>query len=433
MVENLSKIQLYHFSGASTSESVCYRPDFDFQLENVLHESPLRCLGRGAGLSYSDCCFNSQGAVIDSSRLNHFISFDPATGIVICQGGVSFKDLLNLDDRFIPPIVPGTLHATLAGGIANDVHGKNSQRGGLGEAILWIELLIGAKAYLCSPIENSDLFYATLGGIGLTGFINKVALQLLPASQTIEQTILSYHSLEKLIDAMQTVGMQQDYQAAWVDLINLNRAILFLGKHNSQAVAPYTKKDRKLPTLPFRIIQPRLQGLLNKVYFRLPRRQLSYLPFSVFNNPLDQIKNWNGMYGPRGLLQFQGNFPQIDAKLHMHTICNILKKNKAYPILSVLKYFTRSGKGMLSFVSPGFTLAVDFVNSPQARQTIGDLNSYMTEISGKVYLAKDMLLTPHQFRSLYPKYHDFEEVLHKYKIPIHSDMATRLEIKTYGS
>ena len=121
------KIVLTNFTRSIYSESFCLRPDNENQLyEYCAKEKPSPILTRGSGLSYSDCCLIKNGIIIDTSRLNHFLSFDKPSGIVVCQPGITFKELLTLDAEFIPPVLPGTLHATVAGGIANDIHGKNN-------------------------------------------------------------------------------------------------------------------------------------------------------------------------------------------------------------------------------------------------------------------------------------------------------------------
>ena len=139
--------KLTNFTRAIHAESPCFRPETDAQLHAISRDlvtTPL--LPRGAGLSYSDGCLNRSNPIIDCRRLNHLISFDPETGILVCQPGTTFLDLLSIHPEFIPPVMPGTLHATLAGGIANDVHGKNNpHEGTLGQHIEWIELQIGEQ------------------------------------------------------------------------------------------------------------------------------------------------------------------------------------------------------------------------------------------------------------------------------------------------
>lgn len=126
-----SKIRtLTNFSRARASQSSCLRPENEEQLTDYLARNPQQnILMRGSGLCYNDSCFNTDGFIIDSERLNHFINFDHETGIVLCQGGVSLKDLFLVHPDFIPPVLPGTIHITVAGGIAHDVHGKNKSPG----------------------------------------------------------------------------------------------------------------------------------------------------------------------------------------------------------------------------------------------------------------------------------------------------------------
>ena len=265
-------------------------------------------LARGNGSSYSDCCLNDQGVIIDTSRFNHLLSFDEATGLLVCQGSVSFADLFLVHPDYIPPVIPGTLHATVAGGIANDVHGKNNhQQGSFGEHIEWIEVEIGNQSYRCDQKTNSDLFFATIAGLGLTGFIKRVALKMRKASQTVVTTCEKYFAWEPVLEAMQTKGCDYDYQVAWLDLLNKPQALVTFANHaetkNLRAQSQY-----KMPKIPIRFINTWTMKQFNRFYFNYHRKKERILSLPHFNNPLDSIKNWNHLYGKNGLLQFQALF-----------------------------------------------------------------------------------------------------------------------------
>ena len=402
------------------------RPDHEEDL--IRYSGAEKILARGAGLSYSDSCFNENGYIIDTSRLNHFLSFDPETGIVVCQGGVPFKDLFLLHPEYIPPVIPGTLHATVAGGVAHDVHGKNNPHAGsFGQHIIWFDLLNKGKVIHCNREKNSELFYATLAGLGLTGIITRLALGLKKASRFVQVQNIKFLSLNELISYMSEQGIQYDYQVAWLDLLNNNpKAILSLANHSE----PETVKERptlKVPTLPIGLIKDWNMALFNRLYYQY-KKPSEFLSLEQFNNPLDKLQYWNRLYGPKGLIQFQAVFATQNANETLEHLMQLIKRYKATPTLSVFKLFTQSGEGMLSFCKPGFTLAIDFIHNPAAKTAIAAMNQYVNEINGKVYLAKDLLLTPTQFKNMYEQHGQFTDVLSKLENSIGSDLSKRLGI-----
>ena len=421
-----------NFSRAINTTAQSFRPDDEEQLIDVLaldHGNEL--LVRGNGLSYSDCCVNHNGTIIEAARLNHMLSFDPETGIAVCQGGVTFSDLFLLDAKFIPPVLPGTLYATLAGGVANDIHGKNNPDAStLGHHIEWLELQIGHQSFHCSRTENEELFHATIAGLGLTGIIKKIAIRLRQASRFVAKQTEKFTSFTQLFEYMENEGLQYDYQVAWLDLLNQPRALLSLGKHVD--ATRQEKMNQKLPhrytvpKLPVRFISHTLMKQFNLFYYKRASTEVKTLPLWQFNNPLDTIKHWNRWYGKNGLLQFQAVFDAEIAESTVEKLLTIIQSNGATPSLAVLKYFTETGAGLLSFAQPGFTLAIDFIHNQQARLAIKAMNQLITTIQGKIYLAKDLLLNRKQFYSMYPEQEKFCEILRRYHSPMSSDLSKRL-------
>ncbi|QMT59957.1 FAD-binding oxidoreductase [Legionella sp. PC997] len=426
-----SKTKIFtNFSRAHFSQSFCLRPDSEEQLvEYLSYNHQNNILVRGSGLCYNDSCFNTDGFIIDSERLNHFIDFNPETGIVMCQGGVPLKDLFLVHPDFIPPVLPGTVHATVAGGIAHDVHGKNNHHeGSFGHHLIEFDLLIGSKKVHCSRKENSDLFHATIAGFGLTGIITRAALRLKKAPRFVQTTHKQFESLQTLVECMGTEGIHHDYQVAWLDLLHpIPRAIF--------SVADYCEpfKDKKLkihtvPKTPFSLIKPWGIKLFNQYFFNHKKGQ-EKLALEQFNNPLDKLLHWNRLYGPKGLVQFQAVFNTEHASEILDRLVQLMRLHKATPTLAVLKLFTQSGEGLLSFCKPGFTLAVDFIHDLHAKQAIYAMNQLISELNGRVYLAKDFLLTEDQFKTMYDQHEQFSQTLERHACPMNSDMALRLGIK----
>lgn len=418
----IKKSVLSHFSNAQSSESLCSRPEN----EQSILDYPTPNLARGAGLSYSDCCFNSNAYIIDTTNLNHLIHFDRSNQILECQAAVRFADLFKLDSEFIPPVVPGTLHATIAGGIANDVHGKNNHKlASLGKHIVWIDLVIGKNTIRCSAKEHSELFYASIGGLGLTGVITRVGLRMHKASHWVEVKNRKYCSITDLTEFMTSKGLHYDYQVAWLDLLNEpTNSVLSLANH-CQGRPKKAQQIHTVPKLPFSLIYNWNMRLFNKMYFSQVRPH-QCTSIQQFTNPLDCLNHWNRLYGPKGLIQIQALFNTNKAPEMIKQIQLIIKKHRATPALAVLKLFTQTGMGLLSFCEPGFTLAIDFPYNKHSVSAVQTLNQFISDAGGKVYLAKDLVLQQEQFARMYPKQQQFKHIIKQYASGMQSDLAKRL-------
>lgn len=421
--------QLTNFSNAIKSKSDCFRPDNEGQIASLMTKPCVNgFLARGNGSSYSDCCLNDQGVIIDTSRLNHLLSFDEGAGLLVCQGSVSFADLFLIHPQFIPPVIPGTLRATVAGGIANDVHGKNNhQQGSFGEHIQWLELQLGDKSYRCSKESNTELYYTTIAGLGLTGLIKQVAIKLRKASHFVVSHSEKFLTWGALLERMQQGGCDYDYQVAWLDLLNEPHAIATFANH-CEAVKEKPQGQHTVPKLPVRLINNWVMKQFNRFYFKRHSEKERILHLRQFNNPLDSIQHWTRLYGKNGLLQFQALFDKELALRALEELVKIIRSHQAIPTLAVLKYFTKSGTGLLSFAEPGFTLAIDFVNNDQAKKAILAMNQWITAAKGKIYLAKDLLLTEEQFKQQYRRHEEFSTLLNRYQSTMRSDLSQRLGI-----
>lgn len=422
------KLLLTNFSRALSSESLCIRPEKEGQLSDYIYNNKINnLLARGAGLSYSDSCLNKEGYIVDMNRLNHLISFDTNSGVVVCQGGALFRDLFLLHPDYIPPVLPGTMHATVAGGIAHDVHGKNNPHAGsFGHHIQWFELHLNGKTFRCSREEHADLFHATIAGLGLTGIITRIAIRLKKASRYVEADHIPMTSFSSLMKEMKDTGLHYDYQVAWLDLLNPGQhSLLSLAKYG--APVPLRKKEtHSIAKLPFGLIKQWNMKLFNTLYYKIKKKK-EHLALEEFNNPLDTIAQWNRLYGPKGFIQFQAVFHQDEAET-LEQLIALIRHHKATPTLAVLKLFEQNGEGLLSFCKPGFTIAIDFINNTEAKQAVMAMNQLITEINGRIYLAKDILLLPEQYQKMYPNHQSFTQILRNYHSPMHSDLATRLEI-----
>jgi decaprenylphospho-beta-D-ribofuranose 2-oxidase len=419
-----------NFSRAIHTRSRTARPDHEEQLQSIdLTQYPAGVLARGNGLSYGDCCVLNQGTVIDTTRLNHILSFDPESGIAVCQGSVTFADLFLIDSDFIPAIIPGTLYATIAGGLANDVHGKNNhQAGSFGHHVEWLELNINGQTHYCSQNENQTLYTASIAGLGLTGIITRMGIRLRRASRFVHSHTEKFENLDLLLARMQQTGIKHDYQVAWLDLLNKPRALLSLADHVDHSGKTNFKHTITIPKLPLRLINGRIMKTFNRMHYHQADLRAHICPLWTFNNPLDRIQHWNRLYGKRGLVQFQAVFQANDSEKIIHALLTCIHAHKATPTLAVLKYFTKAGSGLLSFATPGFTVAIDFIHNQAARNAIKQMNQCIAEWGGKVYLAKDLYLNQAQYEQMYPQHEAFRDIINQHNSPMRSDLSARLGI-----
>ncbi len=421
--------QYSNFSQAVQATSNCFRPNTEEEIGPLFTAADKGILARGNGSSYGDCCLNHRGVVIDTSRLNHLISFDEQSGLLVCQGSVTFADLFLVSPHYVPPVIPGTLRATVAGGIANDVHGKNNHhQGTFGHHVQWLDLQLGKRSFRCDQTINSELFHATLAGLGLTGIIKQAAINMRKASHFVAVQYEKYSEFATLLERMQKGGCEFDYQVAWLDLVNQPRALLSLANHCEQTNSTTPQRYHTIPKLPIRLINAWLIKQFNHYYFNKQRTTQRILPLTQFNNPLDSIGHWNRLYGKNGLLQFQAVVNIDIGLIALSELLAIIRSQQATPTLAVLKYFTKAGAGLLSFAQPGFTLAIDFINNPQAQKAIAMMNEWITNAKGKIYLAKDLLLTKEQFAQQYPNHKQFSQLLSQYESTMSSNLSKRLGI-----
>lgn len=407
-----------------------YRPERDKSLGEILHTHHQPILPRGKGLSYGDVCFND--TVISTERLNRIIALQKDTNQITVEPAVTFNELIHLDKHLIPPVIPGTVHASIGGGVANDVHGKNhTHQGALGSHINWMSLQLPQGTINTSPTENADLFYATIGGLGLTGFIKQINMNLHVHSKRLKVKRLCFNDIYHCVNLLQTKTREHDYAAAWCDFYRRGRGILFLGDH-ILANAEATKKTAfSIPfTPPISLVTKWGMRHFNAYYYRQTLRHPTMFKqnLSCFNNPLDSVKHFNRLYGRKGFFQLQCVVPFEGATAFMEQCLALFNQNRTYPSLAVAKRLGQKGKGYLSFTEPGITFAFDF--NYRHKRLIQSLYTLLIEFQGKVYLAKDELLDKSLFRLMYPNYEAFINVLDKYGVYpyFQSAMSKRLGI-----
>ena len=367
----------------------------------------------GLGKSYGDVCLNPDNYLIDCSFMNKFISFSEETGVLEAESGVTLNDILQI---FVPkgyflPVTPGTKFITLGGAIANDVHGKNHHKlGSFGNHILEIEILkTDGQKILCSKEFNYDLFKSTIGGLGLTGIITKAKLKLFKIGSVFLNTeYIKFNSFEEFFEINSYSEQEYEYTVAWVNASQIGKGIYirgnFLNENENNEIKLYLKKKLNIP-----INLPLINSIsINIFNFLNQNKQLKKISkkinyFDKFFYPLDNIYNWNRLYGKNGFLQYQFVIPLENSLSKIKEIFKIIKENNLKSFLSVLKTFGNiKSVGILSFPIQGLTLAIDFkISNYKLFETLDILDKIVLEAGGRIYPAKDCRMKGEVFFSSY--------------------------------
>lgn len=378
----------------------------------------------GNGRSYGDSCLNPGGTLLQMRGLDRFIRFDPESGVLRCEAGVTLAQIvaLALPRGWFLPVTPGTRHATLGGAIANDVHGKNHHGvGSFGHHLRCFELLRSdGSRRLCVP--GDEWFAATVGGLGLTGAVVWAELQLRRVSgPLLDVESIRFGGLEDFFALSSESSRSHEYTVAWVDCLARGGALgrgHFLRAEHADAAnggAGFEPKPFRLKvpfTPPISLVNRLSLRPFNWLYYhrqRAPRRR-GLVPYDAYFYPLDRIGDWNRLYGPRGFLQHQCVLPPGAARDGLAAMLREISRSGRGSFLAVLKEFGHMpAAGMLSFARAGTTLALDFPN--EGRQTfalLDRLDSIVKAAGGALYPAKDARMSAEAFRAGYPQWQEFQ-------------------------
>ncbi|MEX3954887.1 FAD-dependent oxidoreductase [Trinickia sp. EG282A] len=380
-------------------------------------------LAYGNGRSYGDSCLAASGHVVHTRPLDRLIAADWQTGILRAEVGVTLGEVLELavPHGWMLPVTPGTKYATLGGAVANDVHGKNHHvRGTFGRCVRRFSLVRSdGSQYECAPEENPELFAATIGGLGLTGLVTWVELQLMPVrSGLIDVTSIRFSNLDEFFSLSERFDPLHEYSVAWVDCHSkgsaLGRGIFMVGDHAAEG--PLVVEQRKKRTVPFTLPIPLFNratlGICNELYYRRQRRDelRSQVSYDTYFYPLDSLLEWNRIYGRAGFQQYQCIVPPSAARDAIRAILDAIAKSGTGSFLSVLK---RCGDlpspGLLSFPMEGTSLALDFPQREELnKQLFATMDSIVREAGGRMYPAKDAHMSGSDFRAAYPRWEQVE-------------------------
>lgn len=408
-------------------ESELERPE---RYAGLLPDAP-SVIARGQGRGYGDAALNENGRVLLTERINRLLEFDTEQGILRAEAGATLADILEVivPQGWFLPVTPGTRFVSLGGCVAADVHGKNHHHdGSFGNHVLAIELLLAdGSCKTCSPMENADLFWATVGGMGLTGIIGEVTLKLIPVrSAYMHVQNHAAESLDQLFNLMQDASLDDRYAVAWIDSMAsgnaLGRGILMCGHHAAPdelptGLSPFFVKRQRQRSIPMNFPSWTLNSLtisaFNSRYYRTEsaRREPFVNGYNPYFYPLDSIGNWNRMYGKRGFVQYQCVIPEPNAYDGISELLLELADSRCPSFLAVLKRMGPQGQGMLSFPMEGFTLALDLpIRDEGLFAALDRLDKIVLQYGGRVYLAKDARLSAKAFHTMYPRYAEWLKI-----------------------
>ena len=389
------------------------QPNSVEQLQELIRGAPPRSLiARGLGRSYGDAAQLKDGTVIELPSFDR-IELDPASGTVTAGAGVSLDQILRVivPAGFFLPVTPGTRNVTVGGAIAADVHGKNHHvDGSFGNHVQRLLLVDGTgtlRELTPSGRGNFDeaaFFWATVGGMGLTGVIVEATFSLIPITTSlISVDTTRYQDLESLMAAMVEADAKYRYSVAWVDSLDpKGRGVLTCGDHarleqlsTAQQADPLHYDPKALgstpPFLPGGLLNKFTVRAFNEAWYRkAPKQREGELQaIAPFFHPLDGVQDWNRIYGPGGFLQYQFAVPNEAAHLVPRTL-EALRQVGAPSFLTVLKRFGPSNPAPLSFPIPGWTLAADVpAGVPGLLTMLDQLDEEVAAAGGRLYLAKD--------------------------------------------
>jgi FAD/FMN-containing dehydrogenase len=416
-------------------------PVFESELSTPASTEAVRALAttsadfiaRGNGRAYGDAAIGTE-STISMRGLDRVRSFDPATGRIVVDAGILLADIIAtfLPQGFFPKVTPGTRFVTIGGAIAADIHGKNHHSaGGFGDHLESLVLsTVDGGIIRASRDENADVFWATVGGMGLTGVILEATfcLKRVETGWIRQKTVVG----SDLASTMAIFEAHSDdtYSVAWIDCLargaKLGRSLVYLGEHArsedldkaglaAKGVFPGIAKRPRLSvpfSLPNFVLNPLSVAAFNETYFRLGARKAGgefIVDAAPYFFPLDGIGNWNRIYGPRGFVEHQCVIPTKNAEAALSEMLGLITAKGNASFLAVLKKLGPAS-GLMSFPLEGYTLALDIAVKPDLFPFLDALDKIVVKAGGRLYLAKDARQSRETFEASNPGLERFREV-----------------------
>ena len=394
----------------------------------------------GNGRSYGDSAISER--LIYCKPYNQFLSFNEKEDILHCQSGVLLSEIINIfaPKGYFLKVVPGTKYITVGGAVAADIHGKNHHiEGCFSQSVLEFNLMLpNGKVVKCSRTENSELYKATCGGMGLTGIILDVKIKLMRISSLdIDQNIIKTKNLKETFDLFESLS-NVPYSVAWIDCLtndkNLGRSLLITGKFSENSNLNF--KERTKISIPFYLPSNMLNKYSVKTfnwfyYNRIIRKQTkSTVSFDSFFFPLDSLKNWNKIYGRKGFTQYQFILPKKNSYDGLKEILKIISRSGQGTFLAVLKLYGKENQNYLSFPFEGYSLALDFKIQNGLFSLLNVIDKIVLKYEGRIYLAKDVRVTKEVFEKGYNNINKFRAIREKYGMRdyLYSNQSIRIDI-----
>ncbi len=407
-------------------------------------------IARGLGRSYGDAAQCTGGLTLDTAALSHIGALDEMVGTIKVGGGVSLHDLMR---RLIPAgwfvaVTPGTRYITVGGAIAADVHGKNHHcDGSFARHVVELTLVTPSGVITVAPARDPELFWATAGGMGLTGVVVSAVLRPVPIETSWMQVDTQrFTRLEDLMSTMEETDSRYHYSVAWLDCVGGrngdHRSVLTRGDHAPSGAIPgrLRGRSREVPgdpmfrvprSAPRRLVNRLSVRALNEAWFRVSRESRGSLrPLTGFFHPLDGVARWNLLYGPQGFVQYQFAVP-VERTDVIEDAVHAIASSGMPSFLAVLKRFGPGTPGPLAFSQEGWTLALDFpLGPPDLPALLDRLDDAVAISGGRVYLAKDSRLRPELLPVMYPRLGDMGRVRRRVDPEgvLASDLSRRLRI-----
>jgi FAD/FMN-containing dehydrogenase len=409
---------------AQTPHAVYWRDEAQARWR-ALRDAHGTTLAFGNGRSYGDVCLASSNHVLRTLAMDRVISADWTRGILRAEPGITVGQILALaiPRGWMLPVTPGTKYVTLGGAIANDVHGKNHHvRGTFGRHVRAFGLARSDGSLIeCSPDANTDLFKATIGGLGLTGLILWAEFSLMPIrTSQIDTKSIRFGELDEFFDLSAEYDARHEYCVAWVDCASrgdaLGRGIFMAADHASHGTLEV--EERTSRTVPFTPPASLVNGFtlraFNELYYRRQKKpvEISRVGYDGYFYPLDSLLEWNRIYGPSGFQQYQCVVPEASARDAMRAMLDCISASGTGSFIAVLK---RCGDiaspGLLSFPMGGTSLALDFPQRDRRNtQLFAALDMIVREAGGRLYPAKDAHMPAADFRAAYPQWQQLESL-----------------------
>ena len=382
-------------------------------------------LPRGLGRSYGDVCVNDGGTLLHTFRRDRLLAFDDASGVLTCEAGATLADIAEalLPRGWFLPVAPGTRYVTVGGAIANDVHGKNHHvNGTFGRFVREIKLTRSdcQATQILSPTDA--LFGATIGGLGLTGLMQEVKLQLKRVpGPGIEQDTQLFGGDGTIDDylAKDVASKDWEYTVGWIDTLDPNlRGVFFRGRHCDGPKEWLTPQPARMtmPTdAPRWLLGAWSAKTFNALYYRaqaMRTAQRETIPLWQFFFPLDAVNAWNRAYGKRGFVQYQFVIPTAAARETVPNILTHLREAHVASYLAVIKNFgSIASPGLMSFPLAGTTVTLDIpAPDEKDRRALDRADAMVADVGGRVYPAKDARMSAAMFQRFFPQWRELEAI-----------------------